>query len=178
MCYLFNSGCLVVVFLDGFVDILGIQTNSQLAICFPGVGEWGYPSLWAPPVGWWILVHMNSSSFSHTSGHIVIGHFHGACMMGFASLHRVMWYVPGKQPIPLNLSRYALMRFFFGVEGWRFQVLKVLFDCSTLCCGFLLLHQLLLEVDCTVEFHYAKFGTWWESKNCWSWCVCYVPSCL
>ena len=49
---------------------------------------------------------------------------------------------------------------FFCVEGWRFQILKVLFDCSMFCCGFLLLHQLLLlEVDCTVEFHNAKFGT-------------------
>ena len=33
------SRCLVVVSFDGFVDILGIQTDSQLAICFPGIGE-------------------------------------------------------------------------------------------------------------------------------------------
>ena len=49
---------------------------------------------------------------------------------------------------------------FFCVEGWRFQVLKVLFDFPPFCCGFLLLYQLLLlEVDCIVEFHNAKFGT-------------------
>ena len=41
-----------------------------------------------------------------------------------------------------------------------FEVLKIFVDFSTSCCGFLLLHQLLLlEVDCTVEFHNAKFGT-------------------
>ena len=33
----------------------------------------------------------------------------------------------------------------FGVEGWRFDGLKVLFDCPTFFCGFLLLHQLLLQ---------------------------------
>ena len=53
----------------------------------------------------------------------------------------------------------CLDEIFFCVEGWRFQILKVLFDCSMFYCGFLLLHQLLLlEVDYTVEFHNAKFG--------------------
>ena len=54
----------------------------------------------------------------------------------------------------------SLDEVFFGVEGWRVEVLKILFDYPAFCGGLLLLHQLsLLEVDCSVELHNAKFGT-------------------
>ena len=48
------------------------------------------------PASWWVC--------------IAIGHFCGACTTGFESFQRVMGYIPGKCPIPSNLSGYALMR--------------------------------------------------------------------
>ena len=58
---------------------------------------------------------------------------------------------------------------FFCVEQCRFDVLKVLFDCSAFCCGFLLLNQLLLpEVDCTVKFCILL----WLSSAEPMWCYC------
>ena len=58
-----------------------------------------------------------SSSFACTSGCIVIGHLHSACTTGFALLHRVMWDIPGKWPIPSNLPGYAFMRSSFVLKG-------------------------------------------------------------
>ena len=179
MCYLFNSRCLVVVSFDGFIDILGIQTDSQLAICFPGVASEDTQSV-GFSTGTMIPCSMNLSSFSHTSGCIVIRHFYGACMTGFASLHRVMWYVPGKWPIPSNLSRYALMRSSFvlssvGLMSWRFclTVLHsvVAFFCwtnfffqrltaqlsSAFCCGFLLLNQCGAIVSASPQYSLDTF---------------------
>ena len=57
-----------------------------------------------------ILCSRKSFNFSCTKGCIAMGHFHGAWTIGFVSSQRVMWYVPGKHPIPSNLSGCDLMR--------------------------------------------------------------------
>ena len=71
---------------------------------------------------WWLWYSLSSFGTSLAfSGHpativsasdfsSLIGHLHGAWTTGLGSFQRVRWYVPGKHPIPSNLSGYALMR--------------------------------------------------------------------
>ena len=105
--------------------------------------------------GMMIPCFMNTSSFSCTSGRIAIRHFHGACTMGFTSLHRVMWYVPGKWPIPLNLSGYALMRSSFvlrggGLRSWRFCLTDPCSVVSFFCCTNFFSWRLTAQLSSTM----------------------------
>ena len=102
-----------------------------------------------------ILCSRNSSSFSCTSGCIAISHFLGACTTGFALLHKVMWYVPGKWPIPSNLSGYALMRSSFVLRGGELGCWK---SCLTIlpsvvgffCCTNFLFWRLTAQLSSTM----------------------------
>ena len=47
----FHSGCLVMISVDGLVEVMGIQAQTWLAICLLDVGNGGYPVHWLINMG-------------------------------------------------------------------------------------------------------------------------------
>ena len=80
---------------------------------------------------------------------MVIGHFCGAWTTGFASFWWVMWYMPGKCPIPSHLYGYALMRSSLVFSCCR--LVRSFLYLLVFCCGFLLGELLPTKMYFTVR---------------------------
>ena len=98
-----HSGCLVMISVDALVKVMGIQAQTQLAICLLNIGNGGYPVCW--------LIYMGDHAQAFHLVKVlldlqlqVMGHFLGACIMGCTSCQSLILYLPGNLPMPVNQS--------------------------------------------------------------------------
>ena len=104
-----HSGHLVMISVDGLIEVMGIQAQAYLPICLLNIGNGGYP------VHGLIYRGDHSQSFHLVEVFLDLwaqgdGHFLGSWITGCTLCQSWILYLPGNLPMPMNQSGNSFIK--------------------------------------------------------------------